>query len=325
MFAFLRPSNRPALSRRLALVLSPVLMSVGLLSAPAHAEETVDAETAAAINVTMDYWTSAMPSQFNREWYAPALFDAGYGYNSLYDGSASNIYCGTTRLAQDNAYACESDTDNWVAFDVELHEPFPDTWRRLHLRHRRPRVRTRGPSAPDIRGKLGRHRAPSRLLCRQRHARHGGLRASSSSMQLTTTRSTTPSAASRLSPGVEAAATARGSSARPPSTEAGTVATPGPACRTATSTRRAQRDPQVYRTVPELEQQAPAPGHLLAAWVTDVDDHPNARGSRRHLAPRTQRVRLSGPKPGGRSRGCAHSVRHLGWCQARTSARTRCS
>lgn len=120
MFTFLRPSTRPALSRRLALVLSPVLMSVGLLSAPAHAEETVDAETAAAINVTMDYWSSAMPSQFNREWYAPGLFDAGFGYNSLYDGSASNISCGTTRLAQDNAYACETDTDNWVAFDVSF-------------------------------------------------------------------------------------------------------------------------------------------------------------------------------------------------------------
>lgn len=118
MFASLHTSARPALRRRLALVLSPLLLSVGVLSTPAHAEESVDAETASAINITMAYWASAMPAQFNREWSAPGLFDVGYGYNSLYDGSTQDISCGTTRLQQDNAYACESATDNFVAFDT---------------------------------------------------------------------------------------------------------------------------------------------------------------------------------------------------------------
>ena len=118
MFAFLRHSARPALRRRLALILCPLLMAVGLISSPAHADESVDAETVAAINITMDYWATAMPGQFNLQWVPPGLFDAGYGYNSLYDGGTSDFYCGTTRLERDNAYACESAVDNWVAFDV---------------------------------------------------------------------------------------------------------------------------------------------------------------------------------------------------------------
>jgi predicted metalloprotease len=118
MLASLRHSPGHALRRRVTLVLGVLLLSVGVASQPAHAEDPVDVETATAINLTMDYWASAMPNQFYLEWFPPGLGDWGYGYNSLYDGTSTTIYCGDTLLETDNAYACESDTDNWVAFDT---------------------------------------------------------------------------------------------------------------------------------------------------------------------------------------------------------------
>lgn len=117
MIASLRTRGTAA-RRRLVVTFLLMLLAMGFVSPSARADDTVDTETAEAINITMDYWASAMPEQFDRQWYPPGLGDWGYGHNSLYDGGTQSLYCGSTRLEVNNAYACESAVDNWVAFDM---------------------------------------------------------------------------------------------------------------------------------------------------------------------------------------------------------------